>query len=318
MLTAQQKSEIVAAIEREKGLLGSYNAVATKIESDGAGRFSASHISANFKKPENWANISDPTWKRVAAALAVSLSEARWVVADTRNIRQVRSTLALAQREAMMMGISDKAGSGKTASIRAYKAQDVAESVYLLECEEWSRRAFLLKLMGALGTKAEATGYVNCDAMLAAVVVFFKKRVGAGVTPLLVLDEADKLRDAAKRVLIPLYNKLEDEVGIVVCGTENLEKEINRGRERHLKGYDEISSRLGRNFIKLDGASLPDVTAICAANGITEPEAVSAIWDEAGPVRKDIKGRYVEVVEDLRRVKRLVKRERMKLALTEN
>lgn len=307
MITSEQKQSIVSAIEREKGLLGSYNKVAAKLG------VSPAAVTNNMLKAENWTSVSESTWKKAAAALSVSLAGGRWTLAQTTNVKLMQGLLSAAQEQAMFIAISDKAGSGKTASIRAFREQDSTASVFVLECEEWNRRQFLLRLLTELGERPEGEGYHNIDRLQGQVVKFFKQRVSRGVTPLLILDEADKLKPAALRFLIPFYNKLEDEAGIVIAGTENLEKEVERGRAKAIKGYDEISSRLGRNFFHLTGATLEDVALICRANGVESEAAIDRIWKEVNPTRKDIRGRYVQVVEDLRRVKRLVQREKISI-----
>lgn len=302
MISVNKKNEIVAAINREKNLLGSMNKVANKLD------ISAATISANIMKEANWNNVSADMWANIAASLGVSLVERNWNLVKTTNYRIVHQVLEDAQREAMFMAISEKAGSGKSAAIAGYIAQDHALSVYSLQCEEWSRRSFLKNLARELGTPAGK--YDSCEIMAENIIKFFKQRTKE-VAPLLILDEADKLKPSALRFLIPLYNRLEDEIGLVVCGTDNLKREIKRGVRRAEKGYDEIDSRLGRTFVSLVGSTRADVAAICAANGIHDQETHDKIFRKSEPTRKDIGGKMVEVVEDLRNVKRKIKKERL-------
>ena len=124
---------------------------------------------------------------------------------------------------------------------------------------------------------------------------------------MLIIDEADKLKAPALRFLIPLYNRLEDKMGLVILGTENLEKEIKNGVRLQRKGYDEIDSRFGRNYIHLNGATKNDVAKIAIANGIADKKIHKDIFDKCRPVNKLIGKQNVKVVEDLRRVKRVIK-----------
>ena len=305
MITDQKKQNILAAILKEKGLLGSMNNVAKKLG------INAGTLSANILKPENWHNVSENMWVNVATALGVSLVERGWNLVRTTNLQIMQATLLDAQREALFMAVSEKAGSGKTASIANFVQNDTQNSVYMIQCEEWSRKSFLLRLCRELGVTTSK--YDTAEKMLDGIVKFFKQRAKE-TTPLLILDEADKLKPAALRFLIPLYNRLEDEIGLVACGTENLEKEIKNGVRKHNKGFDEIDSRLGRNFVHLVGSTRGDVAAICLQNGITDADTATRIFERCAPQRKQLGGKFIEVVEDLRAVKRAIKAERLRMA----
>ena len=111
-------------------------------------------------------------------------------------------------------------------------------------------------------------------------------------TPLVVLDEADKLSDQVLYFFISLYNKLEDRVGIILCATDYLEKRIKKGVRTNRKGYKEIYSRVGRKFIPIQVVNSEDVAAVCIANGVTDSEVINEIIDDCE--------------SDLRRVKRKV------------
>lgn len=75
-------------------------------------------------------------------------------------------------------------------------------------------------------------------------------------------------------------------------------------------GFDELDSRFGRKFINnLIGARLQDVEAICTANGISDKSGIKKIFDECEPANIIVQGQSIKVVEDLRRLKRVIKRE---------
>ncbi len=305
MLTNLQKKEIAAALLTERDRLGSWKKVEVKTGANVA------TISHNMQKPELWHLVSPNMWARVAASIGVKLGASGWAVVNTTNTQLVTNLLRDAQGEAMFMGLSEKAGSGKTASIQHYRDADTTGSVFVLQCEEWHKRPFLIRLCESLGVATTRT--LNIDQLTGLVVDFFKQKARS-VQPLLILDEADKLRPAALRFLIPLFNRLEDQLGVVIAGTEYLRRNIQAGVQRGLKGYDEIDSRLGRSYSQLIGATRTDVNSICVANALTDPDAIGRVWAESLPRDRHVGGRAVAVVDDLRRVKRLIKRERLLLA----
>lgn len=296
MLTKLDKKQIVSLIDEEKNRLGSYRKVANRCG------VSAGTISQMAN--EKWELIKDELWLKVGKYLGHA--NTGWQIAETTNYRMIKTVLDDARAESMFMAISHKAGSGKTATINHYRAVNANEAVFVIQAREWAKREFLLNLCQVLGIDV-GKGYVTVDKLGQKVIKFFNDRQTA--KPLLIVDECDKLKPSALRYLIPLYNELEDKVGVVISGTDNLEKEIKKGVQYNRKGFDELDSRFGRNFIHLVGATYKDVQAVCEANGITDNEKQKIIFEDSEPTRINYRDRYIKVVEDLRRVKRAIKRE---------
>ena len=96
-------------------------------------------------------------------------------------------------------------------------------------------------------------------------------------SPMLILDEADKLSPEALRLLIPLYNELEEHISVVMAGTEHLKKHMRNGVIYRKKGYDELESRFGRSYFSLLGATKEDVRKIAEANGYKGD--IAPLWE---------------------------------------
>ena len=304
MITVEQRQEIIQALEAERTLLGSWKKVATKCGVNEA------VVHTYIRREEEWSKVSEQMWVKVAAAIGYEFSSKRnWVRVNTNNANLMNFTLKTAQERAMCLAISSISGSAKSSGIAAYKKQDQRSSVFVLECREWARGMFLRKLSQVLGIASKER--ITVEAMGDAVIARFRVLAKSKASPMLILDEADKLRPSALRFLIPFYNELEGVVSIVLCGTENLEKEIKNNARKAVKGYDEIDSRLGRSYIPLPGANKAEVEAIARANGITNAAAIDRIWTDAKPAMKTFNGKYSEVVEEIRHVRRLVERELM-------
>lgn len=253
--------------------------------------------------------------KKIASSLGYQ--EDGWQVVTTiRNYQKIEFVFRSCKLQSMWMAISNKAGSGKTQTLEHLFNSDLTGSVIFIQAEEWNSRQFLLEL-------AERTcgipkrGYTDIPTLLKMITEYLNGM--AANKPVLIIDEADKLKPAAFRKLIPLYNRTENRLGCVLAGTENLHKEIARGVRNNTKGYDEIDSRLGRSYIELPGATEVDVKAICQANGLDEG-AVERIWSEVDKVKRlvkvqnkkgETKERNLFFCEDLRRLMRLVKREQI-------
>jgi DNA transposition AAA+ family ATPase len=243
-----------------------------------------------------YAAKGDDMYYKIAAAIGYSFTEGGWATVETRNYMMVRTVLDDARQNAQFKAISERAGSGKTTTTKLF-ARENPTAVFRLECREWSRGRFMEALMKALGLPLTN----NVDDFIESISSFFKRK--GAERPLLIIDEADKLKPAALRLLIPLYNECEGELGVVICGTDNLEKEIKRGVKYAQKGFDELFSRFGRSFVHLVGEDLQSVRAICKANGITDPSVCKRIFESCEVNTRLVGNAYEKTVNDLRQLR---------------
>ena len=306
------RSKLIAHIEMWKQKLGSASKVAQKCGINGGAL--SSILSGTYG--------ADETHMLGTIAEALGYKETSWnIVPSINNYRRIVAAFNDAREESMWFAISNKAGSGKTGTLQDIYQNDTSGAVVYLQAEEWSARQFIIELVkSTIGISELKGSYKSIPKLIALVAQYFNHLTFS--QPVLLIDEADKLRPAALRTLISLFNKTEDRLGLVMSGTENLEKEIENGVKLRKKGYDEISSRIGRTYIHLKGATENEVAAICGANNITETFIQKRIWDELEKVKKPTRVRtknggerevYIEYLEDFRRLKRVIKRELLKL-----
>lgn len=292
-MRTHKQNELIRLLNQEQQRHGSFNRLSRVL---GVSNATVSNCTSG-----KWNLISDEMLDSLLAKLGGD-SRADWVVADTLNVKQMHQVINTARQSRSFWAISHKAGSGKTAAIRLY-AQRLPQGVYVIQAQEWTQRQFMVQLCRSLGIEP-AKGYNSIAMMLDQVVDYFIARTSEN--PLLIIDEADKLKDSAKRMIIPIYNRLEDQLACVWAGTENLANEIKRGVRSAKKGFDEIDSRFGRTYISLVGATIRDCEAICQANGINDNQVAARIFADSRPVSAVMGGHSLKVVEDMRRIKRLI------------
>ncbi|MBD5250159.1 MAG: AAA family ATPase [Barnesiella sp.] len=231
-----------------------------------------------------WGTIADDMWRSIAGQIGAGKTAEGWQLVPTRAYQTMTFTLESAQRDALVMGVIGEAGSGKTEAIKTYTAG--GRNVYHLVCSEyWNRRTFMAKVLQTMGVTYSGSTVAD---MMDTIVDTLKRKE----SPLIVLDEADKLSDQVLYFFISLYNQLEGHCGIIMTATRYLKARIEKGLRLNRKGYAEIYSRIGRKFVELPLLNSEDVAAVCVANGITDAKAINSIVDEADG--------------DLRRVKRSV------------
>lgn len=274
-MTHQDKIQTVEALERFIIQKGSQNQVAANMPGVSAATLSQ-------MRNHKWELIADDMWRKVAKYVGVAANE--WNYAETRNSKDLLQFFTESQQFALVMAITGKAGSGKSETAKKYESEN--KNAFLLSCNEyWDKRWFLREMLAKMGK--DHAGLTLPEMMHKAVLLL--KSVES---PIIILDEADKLADNVLLFFITLYNALENHCGIVLMATHFLEKRIRRGVAMEKKGYREIYSRVGLRFIELEGTSYNDVEKICVANGIEDSSIIRTI-------SKDCDG-------DVRRVRRLI------------
>lgn len=274
-MTNEQKQQICEQLRAYVEQKGSGNKAAASM--NGVSSATVSKVLSG-----KWDTISDDMWRSIAAQCGHKAEG--WQLVETRAYKAMTFTLENAQRDSLVMAVIGEAGSGKTEAIKNYAAG--GRNVYHLVCSEyWNRRTFMAKVLQSMGEIYSGTTVAD---MMDAIVDTLKRKE----SPLIVLDEADKLSDQVLYFFISLYNQLEGRCGIIMTATRYLRARIEKGLRLNRKGYAEIYSRIGRKFVELLLHNSEDVAAVCSANGVTDPKTINSIIDEADG--------------DLRRVKRSV------------
>lgn len=286
-MTNLEKQQIATKLAEYCGLYESQNKAANSLKNVSSATISqmlkGKKQLENHEEPGAWRLIKVEMWRNVAAQIGYTKEE--WVVAETRDFKLLTKLLRYSQESSKVSFIIGDTGSGKTETIKQFTKEH--KEVYTLKCNDfWNRKTFLFELLTAIGV--DASGYTMYEMMMKIV-----KKIKEKDSPLLILDEADKLNDQLLYFFITLYNNLEDHCGIIMIATEFLKKRIEKGIRLGKKGYPEIFSRGGKKFIELKGVGSTDVRAICMANGVTEAKTIREIYEDSD--------------NDLRRVKDKVK-----------
>lgn len=273
------KQAIASALREYCELKGSQNAAARSIQG-------VSSATVSQMLNGQWELIRDEMWRNVAAQ--IGYDRRNWVVVRTRGFRRMTDILSDAKDKALVMAVTGEAGCGKSESIKVF-AKSHKNVIHLMCSEYWNRKVFMTELLAQLSISC--AGYTVSE-MMSEIISTIKKRE----SPIIILDEADKLSDQVLYFFISLYNHLEDNCGIILCATNYLEKRINKGLSSNRKGYKEIYSRIGRKFVPIEQVNADDVEAVCAANGVQDEDTIEDIIEKCD--------------YDLRRVRRLVHAER--------
>lgn len=228
---------------------------------------------------KKWDSISDDAWRNIQKQVSTN---GGWNIVPTRGYNFLNALFNDARLYSNTYGIIGDAGTGKTKTAEVL----TANNVFLIKANEYfTSRSFLEELMRLMGKNGY--GY-SISAMMQQIISSLLKLEH----PLIIIDEADKLNDKVLYFFISLYNALEDKCGLIICATPYLKRKFDDGVYKNKKGYNEIFSRIGRNFLEVPKPSKNDISSIIKANGISNPETINSIYNQCD--------------NDLRRVKRLV------------
>ena len=255
----------------------SQNKVATKA---GVSSATISQILNN-----KWELIADEMWRKIQTNLNIVLG---WNIAQTNNLTELCSLLEAVQSRHLAIGIAYNAGAGKSVAYKRH-AREKSNVIYI-ECKNyWTKKSYVKHLCKACGLKSSITTEDMIED--------FQSHVSTLQSPLIIIDQFDKLKDGSMDLFMDLYNALEGHCGFVLSGVPALEKRILRGVQHDKIGYRELYSRIGRKFIKLQELSLKDVAAICEANGVTDKEDIKYIFKNSEGdirrVRRDVERNHI-------------------------
>ena len=240
-----------------------------------------------------WDRISDDMWRKLESQLMAS---GEWKVYETSAYNQMSCYLDSCKNDGLVMWVVAPAGTGKSTAAMDFRNKN--RNVFILTCsEDMNKTSFVKELASVIGVKADC---MTVRETLAAIV----KELVRMDRPVLIFDEADKLTDRVLYFYVSLYNALEDKCGMMLLSTHSIRRRMEQGILKQKKGYDELESRIGRQFVPLKAVSSAEVAEICRVNGLQSQESISKVTKEAS-----------EVQNDLRRVKRSVYKELQQLTL---
>jgi hypothetical protein len=275
MITQEEKTGIQTRLQSYCNQKGSQNKAANSLKGV------SSALVSRLLKGE-WELISEEMWRNISNQ--IGSGKKRWEIVETRNYKDLMKIFSDAQEESMSIALCAGTGNGKTLTARIYTEEK--REVFHVVCRDyWNRKWFLQELLREMGRSSTSENLFD----MMNEIVHTLKRMNH---PLIILDEADKMSDSVLYFFITLYNELEESCGLVMMATDYLEKRMKRGLRLNKKGFQEVYSRIGKNFIRLRGLNANDITEVCISNGID--------------MKEEIKDIYKDCDSDLRRVKRKI------------
>jgi len=261
-MTNEQKQQVRDALVRFVNKFDTQARAAENLE--GISTSTISQVRNN-----HWELLSDRLWYHIARQVGFFTGE--WQAADTTSYLLLRILFSDAQHYGMTYGIAIGKGLGKTFTAARY-AQENSNTYYIESNEQMNRKSFMTLLM-----KEANMGYKGG---VPEMMQYFADNIEQKEEPLLIIDDAHKLKDRVLHLLVLLSNSLAGKAGIIMMGDDTLRTRIIDGVRLKKVGYDEIYKSIGRRFITLNSPGPRDVELVCNANGLYHEDVVAAVKEE--------------------------------------
>ena len=263
-MTNEQKRQVKDALVRYTA-----NFATQALAADSLAGISSSTISQ--VKNNNWELLSDHMWHTIARQVGFYCGE--WQPADTAAYLLLRILFSDAQHYAMTYGISIGHGLGKTFTASHYTREN-DNTCYFACNEDYNRKSFMVAIMNAVGLDAKGT--------VPQMLQTFTNHITEKDEPLIILDDAQKLKDRVLHLAVLMANGFAGNAGVIIMGTDELRSRIVEGVRLKKIGFDEIYKSIGRRFITLGNPGIKDVEQICQANGVYDEDIINHIKEACG------------------------------------
>jgi hypothetical protein len=269
-MTNEQKRQVRDALVRYVNNFDTQSEAAASLDG-----ISASTISQ--VKNNNWELLSDRLWHHIARQVGFFCGE--WQPGDTSTYLLLRILFGDAQHFAMTYGIAINKGLGKTFTAHHYTREN--ENVIYLPCNgEYNRKSFMIALMHAAGLLAKG----SVPDMMKVFATAMTEKENA----VLILDDADQLKDRVLHLVVMLINSVAGNAGTVIMGSDQLRSRIVEGVRLKKIGFDEIYKSIGRRFITLAALAPRDVELVCRANGLYYETMIAEIAAECSDLHQAV------------------------------
>lgn len=207
--------------------------------------------------------IGDKTWHKLAQYLGLT----GWQTLNLRNYQVVQQLCTDAQQNARMLAVSAKTGLGKTTALQAYHRAN-PNVFYCLADTLMSVKEFAVEISASMDIYRDGKTKILVDAI--------SKKLLSLEQPLLIIDDAGKLKDNCYPLIQLIYDRTHGHAGIVLAGVEYLHKHLDLMAKRERQSFPELMRRV-EYWQNLQAPDRKEVQALCQAQGIEDKDVIHYI-----------------------------------------
>ena len=211
---------------------------------------------------QRWEKVSKESFDRMATKAGVT---GNWQMVNTVNLKKITDACIVAQQLKSLYAIVGETGTGKTGACEHIAAERKG-MVYVMGDILMSRTGFIDKMLKAMGC-------ITIKESLESKMTRICHNLMMRECPLLVIDDAGKLKESVLQLVQVLFDRTKGRVGMLLIGTEQLYTKIVKHTETNRFYMRELMGRIG-HWETLNYVTAKDIGKICTENGIGDATAI--------------------------------------------
>lgn len=244
---------------------------------NGGNGFSVAYLNDMLKGKFTTGNqqtpINDKYYMQLARSINFTVRKTYRKHHDTANFQLCMDTFSEARDSKMPYAIDGETGEGKSYTAEQYMQQH-PKNTYLVRCDgDLTAKSFFMELAYSLGMKPSGAIFD----IRKNVIQKLKNETDA----LLIIDEAENLKDRAWESMKRVMDDLKGYCGIAFIGANNFEQQLQKKADRMKGCFPQVLRRIREGgIVCLVPFILDDCADICKEYGITSKAHVKALYDK--------------------------------------
>lgn len=185
--------------------------------------------------------IADKYFKKLAEYIGLELEKTYWDTVPTAQLKRIMITLEDARMYGYTNVIIGETGCGKTYAATLYQQSNPVDTFVIKVGQSDNIGDLIDKIIEKIGLKN--TGGSK-SRRIDAIVSRLKKMNLDGLSPLLIFDEAEYMKQAALCAMKEFYDNLRGVCGIVLIGTDQLTRNLDKLRKKNKDGIPQFFRRI--------------------------------------------------------------------------
>lgn len=217
--------------------------------------------------------IDDKYFLRIAKAINYTVRKTYRRHHDTDNYVMYMSTFSDARESRMPYAIDNATGESKSYSANEYLRQN-PKNTYIVRCDgDLTAKSFFVEMAYSLGMAPNGAVYDIRKNII--------QKLKNETDALLIIDEAENLKDRAWESLKRIMDDLKGYCGIVFIGSNNFEATLQKKANKMKGCFPQVLRRIREGgFMTGFALNVDDAFGICKPYGITSRAHVRAMYDK--------------------------------------
>lgn len=216
--------------------------------------------------------IDDKYFLRIAKAIKLQVKKSYRLHHDTDNYKACMNVFGDARDTCMPFGIDGGTGDGKSYAATEYAIMH-PKNTYIVRCDgDLTAKSFFVEMAHSLGMNYDGPAYGIRKNIV--------QKLKNEENPLLIIDEAENLKDRAWESMKRIMDDLKGYCGVVFIGANEFQAMLQKKADK-LKGcFPQVLRRIKEGgFKRLYTFTLDDVQDIAKAYGIHNKVHVKGLFD---------------------------------------